>query len=273
MHDHDTCATSSTAPPRRGHHRSRAQPTRRRHDHPLWFLHPRARGPRGLLLRADALQLHLRVHRLVELQVRDRASSGSTTSSQLFSNGTLLNSLRITLVYAVLVAIFQNVFGLAPRRCCSRTGHPAQPRSPGGVLHPRHHVRARRRLHLPGPAEARGRTQRHPRLHHRAPTSTSPGSATPPGRSSSSRSIHAWKWMGLSMLIYLAGLKTINQDLLEAARLDGAGLVDRPSADPLPAARARGHLQRRDRAARLDERLRHRAGHHRAAVRAAPPSC
>ena len=29
--------------------------------------------------------------------------------------------------------------------------------------------------------------------------------------------------MGLSMLIYLAGLKTINQDLLEAARLDGAG--------------------------------------------------
>ena len=34
--------------------------------------------------------------------------------------------------------------------------------------------------------------------------------------------IHAWKWMGLSMLIYLAGLKTINQDLLEAARLDGA---------------------------------------------------
>ncbi|WP_425677225.1 carbohydrate ABC transporter permease, partial [Escherichia coli] len=31
--------------------------------------------------------------------------------------------------------------------------------------------------------------------------------------------IHAWKWMGLSMLIYLAGLKTINDDVLEAARL------------------------------------------------------
>ena len=29
--------------------------------------------------------------------------------------------------------------------------------------------------------------------------------------------------MGLSMLIYLAGLKTINEDILEAARLDGAG--------------------------------------------------
>ena len=28
--------------------------------------------------------------------------------------------------------------------------------------------------------------------------------------------------MGLAMLIYLAGLKTINEDVLEAARLDGA---------------------------------------------------
>ncbi|GAB3982151.1 sugar ABC transporter permease [Plantactinospora veratri] len=34
--------------------------------------------------------------------------------------------------------------------------------------------------------------------------------------------IHAWKWMGLSMLIYLAGLKTIPEDLMEAARIDGA---------------------------------------------------
>jgi ABC-type sugar transport system permease subunit len=34
--------------------------------------------------------------------------------------------------------------------------------------------------------------------------------------------IHSWKWMGLAMLIYLAGLKTINQDVLEAARIDGA---------------------------------------------------
>jgi ABC-type sugar transport system permease subunit len=33
--------------------------------------------------------------------------------------------------------------------------------------------------------------------------------------------IHSWKWMGLAMLIYLAGLKTINPDVLEAARIDG----------------------------------------------------
>ncbi|MCA2224924.1 carbohydrate ABC transporter permease [Nonomuraea aurantiaca] len=34
--------------------------------------------------------------------------------------------------------------------------------------------------------------------------------------------IHAWKWMGLSMLIYLAGLKTVPEDVTEAARMDGA---------------------------------------------------
>jgi ABC-type sugar transport system permease subunit len=34
--------------------------------------------------------------------------------------------------------------------------------------------------------------------------------------------IHSWKWMGLAMLIYLAGLKTIDLDVLEAARIDGA---------------------------------------------------
>ncbi|MET9444341.1 sugar ABC transporter permease [Streptomyces sp. NPDC006610] len=35
--------------------------------------------------------------------------------------------------------------------------------------------------------------------------------------------IHGWKWMGLSMLVYLAGLKGIPGDMLEAARMDGAG--------------------------------------------------
>lgn len=34
--------------------------------------------------------------------------------------------------------------------------------------------------------------------------------------------IHAWKWMGLSMLVYLAGLKTIDAQALEAAKIDGA---------------------------------------------------
>lgn len=34
--------------------------------------------------------------------------------------------------------------------------------------------------------------------------------------------VNSWKWTGLAMLIYLAGLKTIPDDVLEAARIDGA---------------------------------------------------
>lgn len=34
--------------------------------------------------------------------------------------------------------------------------------------------------------------------------------------------IQGWKWAGLAMLIYLSGLKTVDQDVLEAAQIDGA---------------------------------------------------
>jgi len=34
--------------------------------------------------------------------------------------------------------------------------------------------------------------------------------------------VNSWKWMGLAMIIFLAGLKTIPEDVLEAARMDGA---------------------------------------------------
>jgi multiple sugar transport system permease protein/raffinose/stachyose/melibiose transport system permease protein len=35
--------------------------------------------------------------------------------------------------------------------------------------------------------------------------------------------VNSWKWAGLAMIIYLAGLKTVPEDVLEAARMDGAG--------------------------------------------------
>ena len=41
----------------------------------------------------------------------------------LFANGSLLNSLRITLVYAVLVAVFQNLFGLLLALLLERDTH------------------------------------------------------------------------------------------------------------------------------------------------------
>ncbi|MFZ8507360.1 sugar ABC transporter permease, partial [Staphylococcus aureus] len=37
---------------------------------------------------------------------------GTDNFVSLFSNGSLVNALSVTLIYAVLVAIFQNLFGL-----------------------------------------------------------------------------------------------------------------------------------------------------------------
>jgi raffinose/stachyose/melibiose transport system permease protein len=34
--------------------------------------------------------------------------------------------------------------------------------------------------------------------------------------------VHSWKWMGLAMLVYLAGLKSVPGEMLEAAKVDGA---------------------------------------------------
>ncbi|MBP2326026.1 raffinose/stachyose/melibiose transport system permease protein [Kibdelosporangium banguiense] len=34
--------------------------------------------------------------------------------------------------------------------------------------------------------------------------------------------VHGWKWMGLAMLVYLAGLKSVPGEMLEAAKVDGA---------------------------------------------------
>ncbi|WP_329260068.1 sugar ABC transporter permease [Actinoallomurus sp. NBC_01490] len=138
----------------------------------------------------------------------------------LISDGTLLRSLRITVVYAVLVAAFQNVFGFLLAVLLERdtvvnriarvfflipvmmsalaVGYIFQALlKPEGSLNGllsavlRHHV---------GYAWL-GDT-----------TWTIVTVAV----------IHAWKWMGLSMLIYLAGLKTVPEDITEAARIDGA---------------------------------------------------
>lgn len=139
----------------------------------------------------------------------------------LFSNGTLINALVVTLTYAVLVAIFQNVFGLALALLLERdtrvnravrvaffipvimsalaVGYIFQ-----ALLKPEGALNGILGFFL-------GRTVEIAWL----------GSTT--WTIVVVALIHAWKWMGLSMLIYLAGLKTINDDILEAARLDGAG--------------------------------------------------
>jgi raffinose/stachyose/melibiose transport system permease protein len=109
---------------------------------------------------------------------------------QLFQSGSLLADLRTTLIYAILVALFQNLFGL---------GYIFQALlKPAGALN-----------------GILGFFVGHP--------------VTVAWLNNSVWTIvivaliQAWKWMGLSMLIYLAGLKTISSDVLEAGRIDGAG--------------------------------------------------
>ncbi|MBN6054300.1 sugar ABC transporter permease, partial [Nonomuraea sp. RK-328] len=140
--------------------------------------------------------------------------------ADLLSDGTMYGALRVTLVYAVLVAVFQNLFGFGLAVLLERdtwlnraarlvflvpvlmsalaVGYVFQALlKPDGSLNDL----------LGG---VLGTTVTIPWLGDTTWTLVVVAV------------IHAWKWMGLSMLIYLAGLKTIPEDVSEAARIDGA---------------------------------------------------
>ncbi|GAA0939188.1 carbohydrate ABC transporter permease [Virgisporangium aurantiacum] len=139
---------------------------------------------------------------------------GLANVESLASNGTLFRALRITVVYAALVAVFQNLFGFGLAVLLERdtrlnrfarvmflvpvlmsalaVGYIFQ-----ALLRPDGSLNRLTGVDYAWLAD---------------PTWTIVVVAV----------IHAWKWMGLSMLIYLAGLKTIPEDLVEAARIDGA---------------------------------------------------
>lgn len=147
--------------------------------------------------------------------------AGFSNFTSLFQSGTLVADLVTTLIYAVLVALFQNLFGLILALLLERdtrvnravrvaffvpvimsalaVGYIFQALlKPAGALN-----------------EMLGFLVGHP------VTIAWLGSTT--WTIVVVALIHGWKWMGLSMLIYLAGLKTINEDVLEAARIDGSG--------------------------------------------------
>ncbi|WP_419703994.1 carbohydrate ABC transporter permease [Promicromonospora sp. NFX87] len=145
---------------------------------------------------------------------------GLQNFQDLVSSGTLLSSLRITLVYAVLVAIFQNLFGLLLALLLERDT--------------RINRFARVMFFIPVVMSALAagyvfQAILKPDGAANAILSALTGQpVTIPWLGDTTWTlvvvalVHAWKWMGLSMLIYLAGLKTISEDVLEAARLDGA---------------------------------------------------
>jgi raffinose/stachyose/melibiose transport system permease protein len=138
----------------------------------------------------------------------------------LFTNGVLVDDLRITLVYAVLAALFQNVFGLVLALVLERDT--------------RINRIARVAFFVPVIMSAlavgyifQALLKPEGGLNDILSFVTGQDVSVPwLGNPDSAivvvALVHGWKWMGLAMLIYLAGLKTISEDVLEAARLDGA---------------------------------------------------
>jgi raffinose/stachyose/melibiose transport system permease protein len=191
---------------------ARRRPIRRR-THPMWFLAP---AYAVLLVFFFVPTVFNFVYAFTDWSSFKSAINpvGFSNFTDLATDGTLFRALRITVVYAVLVAIFQNLFGFGLAVLLERdtavnriartffvipvlmsalaVGYIFQ-----ALLKPSGAVNQLLGIHYPWLADTRW---------------TIVVVAV----------IHGWKWMGLSMLIYLAGLKTIPEDILEAARIDGA---------------------------------------------------
>jgi raffinose/stachyose/melibiose transport system permease protein len=205
-------AESSRAP-------RRPRGTITRHTHPMWFLAPAF----AILLVFFFLPTVFNfVYAFTDWSgfKAEINPVGLDNFDELASSGTLFRALRITIVYAVLVAIFQNLFGFALAVLLERdtwlnrlarifflipvlmsalaVGYIFQALlKPVGSLNQLVSTVTRQSFDYAWLGDT---------------TWTIVVVAA----------IHGWKWMGLSMLIYLAGLKTIPDDLLEAARIDGA---------------------------------------------------
>lgn len=146
--------------------------------------------------------------------------NGVSNFVTLFQNGTLVRDLRTTIIYAILVAVFQNTFGLILAVFLERdtklnrfarvmffipvimsalaVGYIWQAiLKTDGALNQILGVIAGQEVSIAWL-----------------------GSTT--WTIVLVAAIHGWKWMGLAMLIFLAGLKTIDPDVLEAAAIDGA---------------------------------------------------
>ncbi|MFI2754456.1 carbohydrate ABC transporter permease [Cellulomonas sp. P22] len=191
-----------------------------RGTHPLWFLVP-AFAVLGIFFFVPTIYNFVYAFTNWSSFKSEIAFVGLDNFRGMLTSGTLLSSLRITLVYAVLVAVFQNVFGMLLALLLEKDN--------------RLNRIARVMFFIPVimSALAVGYVFQ-ALLKTDGPLNQVLGFFTGSDVSvawlgSTSWTIvvvaliHAWKWMGLSMLVYLGGLKTINEDVLEAARLDGAG--------------------------------------------------
>lgn len=145
--------------------------------------------------------------------------NGLSNFKDLIYSGALLTDLKITIIYAVLVAIFQNIFGLMLAVLLEKDT----------TLN-----RAARTLFfIPvimsalaagyiWQAVLKNEGVFNQILSFLTGGTTVSWLGSPTWTIVVVAMIHAWKWMGFSMLTYLAGLKTIDHEILEAASIDGA---------------------------------------------------
>ncbi|MDN4483501.1 carbohydrate ABC transporter permease [Demequina lignilytica] len=198
---------------------SRLANARSRQDHPAWFLWP-ALTVLGIFFFTPTIYNFVYAFTDWSGYKSEIGFVGFDNFVKLLQNGSLVADLRITLIYAVLVAIFQNVFGLALALILERDT--------------RINRFARAAFFVPVIMSALAvgyvfQAILKPEGVLNNVLSTITGSEVSiPWLGSTTWTIvvvaiiHAWKWMGLSMLIYLAGLKTINEEIIEAGQLDGA---------------------------------------------------
>jgi raffinose/stachyose/melibiose transport system permease protein len=134
---------------------------------------------------------------------------------RVIDDGTLWRAVRITLVYAVLAAFFQNLFGLVLALLLERDT--------------RFNRLFRALFFLPVLISALGVGYIFQALLNTDGAVNEALGTSVPWLGDTTwtivlvSAIHGWKWMGLAMLIYLAGLKGIPAEITEAARADGAG--------------------------------------------------
>ncbi len=139
---------------------------------------------------------------------------GLDNFTDLASNGTLFRSLRVTVVYAVLVALFQNAFGFGLAVLLERDTWLNRVARVFFLIPVLMSALAVGYIFqaLLKPTGGLNRLLGIDYAWLGDTTWTIVVVAL----------IHAWKWMGLSMLIYLAGLKTVPENIVEAAHIDGA---------------------------------------------------
>lgn len=212
-----TLSTRKEAPPQRATPSPR--PDRKHRDHPLWFLIP---AMVVLVVFFFIPTLFNFIYAFTDWSSFKTQINftGTENFQSLFTNGTLLNSLKVTLIYAVLVAIFQNLFGLVLALLLERDTRVNRA------------VRVAFFVPVIMSALAVGyifQALLKPEGALNGILSFLSGSDVSIAWLGNTTwtivvvaLVHAWKWMGLSMLIYLAGLKTISEDVVEAAKIDGA---------------------------------------------------